>query len=56
MGTANFSFDHISGVLAMGLALFSPVAVLVWMAIERCIRPDDDGVIPSQQKSDNARS
>ena len=38
MQILNLAFDRYSGALAIGLALFPPGLILVWMVLEKAIR------------------
>ena len=38
MGTNILALDHFLKVVALGIAIFSPVSVIVWAAIERHVR------------------
>jgi len=54
MGARNLSFDHFLRVLAVGMAVFSPVSILVWAAAEKLLSAAE-GPDASQRGSDRRR-
>ena len=54
LGTSNLASDHFSRLLALGIAFFSPVSILVWAAAEKLLSANE-GLAGLEGRSDDRR-
>lgn len=55
LGTSNLAVDHFFKLLALGIAFFSPVSIVVWATVEKLLN-GGERLAGSRQGSDDGRN